>query len=217
MSREFISSREASKQLGISRQTLRKYADEGKIQVWRDPNSTMSHRRYNISEFINRNKNIGDSNIKRKRLVYCRVSTRGQQDDLERQIQYMRDRFPDHQIIRDIGSGLNFKRQGLKTILEQASNGEVEELVVAHKDRLARFGFELIEYFLQKFSQAKIVVLEQNEGSPEQELVQDVLSILNVFSAKANGLRKYKVQISNDYKNKENKNETQPASEKDID
>ena len=105
--------------------------------------------------------------------------------------------------------GLNFKRKGLKTILEYAYRGEIEELVVAHKDRLCRFGFELVEYPITVFSKGKIVVLNNSQSSPHEELTEDLLAILTVFSARSNGLRKYKSSIEKDsdiskYKTKEN-------------
>jgi predicted site-specific integrase-resolvase len=122
----------------------------------------------------------------------------------------MQEKFPKHTIISDIASGINFKRKGLKTILDLALKGKIQEVVVAHKDRLSRFGFELIEYILSASSNAKIVVLDKPCGSIEEEIVQDVLQILNVYTAKINGSRKYK------HKDKENKDIPKPESKADA-
>ena len=199
----FVTGKEATRLLGISESTLRRYAKNGKIQFIRDTTSDMSHRRYDVNSFIcNQPSASKPIDTNRERYAYCRVSTRGQQDDLERQIRFIQDNYPDHKIIKDIGSGLNFKRKGLQTLLDKAIAGEIQEVVVAHIDRLARFGFDLIEQLFDKLSDAKIVVLEQEDYSPEQEVVRDVLSILHVFSAKANGLRKYKDKIRYDFSDK---------------
>ena len=96
---------------------------------------------------------------------------------------------------RDIGSGLNFKRKGLKTILERAMSGAHITLVVAHRDRLARFGIDLIRQVLEQ-NNGKLVVLDKTFLSPEQELANDLLNIVHVFSARMHGLRSYKKQIN---------------------
>jgi predicted site-specific integrase-resolvase len=107
----------------------------------------------------------------------------------------MRNRYPEYEIIEDIGSGLNFKRKGLISLLESANRGEVEEVVVAHKDRLCRFGFDLIEWIINRAG-GQVVVLQQDDLSPESELTKDLLTILHVFSGRMHGLRGYKDKIS---------------------
>ena len=98
---------------------------------------------------------------------------------------------PKHLLIEDIVSGLNFNRRGLRKIIKYAINGQLEELVVAYKDRLARF--ELIEDLIKEYSNGRIIILNKNKDlEPEEELVKDVLQIMNIFTAKMNGLRKYK-------------------------
>ncbi|MCP4115886.1 MAG: IS607 family transposase, partial [Desulfobacteraceae bacterium] len=134
-------------------------------------------------------------------ICYCRVSSYKQKDDLNRQVDLMREKYPDAKVIKDIGSGLNFKRKGLKAILEQAIKGDSVNLYIAHKDRLCRFGFDLIEWILKR-NNGKIVVLNEIDLSPEQELTQDLLSILHVFSCRMHGLRSYRKQISKAFSNK---------------
>jgi hypothetical protein len=100
--------------------------------------------------------------------------------------------YPNYRVISDIGSGLNFKRKGLQELINLAIKNQIDEVVVAYKDRLARFGFELIEDLIKEYSNGRIIILNKNKDlEPEEELVKDVMSILNVYVAKMNGLRKY--------------------------
>ncbi|WP_202985576.1 IS607 family transposase [Thiospirillum jenense] len=128
-------------------------------------------------------------------IIYCRVSSFKQRDDLDRQVQFLRNQYPQAEIIKDIGSGLNFKRKGLKTILERAMRGDCIQLVVAHRDRLSRFGYELIKQIIE-FNGGELVVLDQSAYSPEHELIKDLLNILHVFSYRMHGLRNYKKQVN---------------------
>jgi len=106
----------------------------------------------------------------------------------------MQSKYPEAEIIKDISSGLNYKRKGLKAILGRAMQGDKLKVVVAHKDRLTRFGFDLIEWIVElRFG--KILVLKQTNLSPEQEITTDLLSILHVFSCRMQGLRNYKSQV----------------------
>lgn len=183
----YESAKKTSKKLGIHPDTLRRWANEGKIPTIR---TVGGHRRYNLEETSTTPK-------ERRKICYCRVSSKKQKDDLERQISYMQAKYPKHEIISDIGSGINYKRKGLITILELANQKEIEEVVVAYKDRLCRFGFEIIEHLITK-NDGKIVVLNRNNRSPSEELTQDLLSILTVFSCRMHGLRKYAHQIKKD-------------------
>jgi putative resolvase len=105
----------------------------------------------------------------------------------------MRTKYPDHIIIKDIASGINMNRKGLNKIIDYAIEGRIGEVVIAYKDRLARFGYTQIERLIEKYSGGKIIVLNKRETKdPKEELVDDVLQIMNVFVAKMNGMRKYK-------------------------
>ena len=130
-------------------------------------------------------------------VCYCRVSSGKQRDDLARQVTYMRQQFPDADIVKDIGSGLNFRRKGLQTILRRLLQGDKFTLIVAHRDRLCRFGFQLFEFLFNE-NGGEIMVLDKSDGTPEQELTQDLLSILHVFSCRMHGLRRYEDQIKKD-------------------
>jgi predicted site-specific integrase-resolvase len=111
----------------------------------------------------------------------------------------MQHKYPKHQIILEIGSGMNYKRNGLKKIIDLAILGRINELVIAYKDRLLRFGYEIIEYIITEYSNGKIIIINKSEEqTPTEEVVKDIISIMNVFVAKINGLRKYKIPITNE-------------------
>ena len=184
---KYVTSRETCKILGVHPNTLRKWANEGKIQYYK---SESKQRRYCIESFIG-------TQEQKQNYCYCRVSSAKQKDDLQRQVIFMQEKYPTYKIIKDIGSGLNFKRKGLIYLLEQGNKKNIGEIVVAHKDRLSRFGFELIEWIVKE-NGGKIVVLNRSEESPQEELTTDLLTILHVFSCRLHGLRKYRDQIKKD-------------------
>ena len=183
----YVPSRKACLELGVHANTLRRWADEGKIRYIR---TAGGKRLYDCSS-------IEENSSTKKNYCYCRVSSSKQKDDLERQVQFMSERFPDYTILKDVGSGLNFKRKQLLFLLEECAMGRVGEVVVAYRDRLCRFGFELLEWFFSKNS-VKLVVLEQQELSPQQELVADLLSVITDFSSRVHGLRKYRTEVKED-------------------
>lgn len=128
----------------------------------------------------------------KKKIIYGRVSSNGQKDDLTRQIALLQQKYPSYELITDIGSGVNLNRKGLRKIIDMAIKGEIDEVVVVHKDRLCRFGYDLIEDIIIKYSNGKITIIEEvRDKEPREELVEDVLQIMNIFVAKMNGLRKY--------------------------
>ena len=121
----------------------------------------------------------------------------------------MREKFPEAEVIEDFGSGINFKRKGLQRILERLLRGDKLRIVVAHRDRLARFGGEVIRFLVEQ-NGGEVVVLNQTSLSPEQELTADLLEILHVFSSRMYGLRRYTDKI------KEDPNLSQPRAEGDA-
>ena len=125
-------------------------------------------------------------------ICYVRVSTNGQKDDLKRQKELMKELYNDYEIIEDIGSGLNLNKKGIRKIIDLAIKGKINKLIIAHKDRLVRFGYELIEDLIKDYSNGEIIVLNKKEiKKPEDELMYDILQIMNVYVAKMNGLRRY--------------------------
>jgi predicted site-specific integrase-resolvase len=198
---KYVSGKEASKIIGVHQRTLYQWEAKNKISVIRTPGG---HRLYNVTKFLNERicnddeeciKNIDKlDNIGGKlNISYVRVSSLGQQDDLERQKKQLKEKYPKHIMIEDIGSGMNLNKRGIKKIIHLAIKGKINEVVVAYKDRLARFGFELIEDLIQTYSNGKITIINKKDDvEPEEELVSDVLQVMNIFVAKMNGLRKYK-------------------------
>jgi predicted site-specific integrase-resolvase len=181
----FLTPLETSKILNVATRTLFTWQKEGKIKCIR---TSGNHKRYLLSSFPNYK-----PNKQQRKICYCRVSSHGQKEDLERQVKFFKNIYPDYEIIKDIGSGLNFKRKGFKAILDSAIKGNIGEIVVTHRDRLCRFGFELIEQILSH-SNGKIVVLDREETSPEKELVNDLISIVTVFSPRVYGLRSHSIK-----------------------
>jgi len=197
---KFIPRREVLKVLNVHYQTLRNMVERGEIETISMGNKKL----YNLDKYLRVN-GIKRGNTRRK-ICYCRVSSNKQKEDLKRQIKYMKNIYPNYEIISDIGSGLNYKRNGLNKIIDYAIAGEVEELVVAYKDRLARFGYEMIERIINTYSDGRIIVInKKEEDTPQEEITKDIISIMNVYVAKINGLRKYKKKmldaIDNSYEN----------------
>jgi len=181
---KFIPLRAAREFYGFSEDTLRKYAKDGNIKAKRSPSGRWMFE-------------VCETDKRTFVICYCRVSSSKQKDDLARQVSYMRFNFPQAEIIQDVGSGLNFKRKGLKALLGRLLKGDKLTVVVAHKDRLARFGTDIIEYFITA-NGGELMVLNKSELSPQQELTQDLLAILTVFSCRMHGLRRYNKQIEKD-------------------
>ena len=183
----YVTPKQAAQILGVHVSSLRRWETEGKLKAIRTPGG---QRRYDLEEV---EKATGQS----KPVVtvcYARVSTHSQRDDLERQIEFLRSRFPEAELLSDVGSGLNFRRRKFLCLLDRILTGDVQRLVVAHPDRLVRFGFELVKWFCER-TDCELVVLNERKLSPEQELVADMLSIIHCFSSRLYGLRKYQKQV----------------------
>lgn len=197
----FVSGKKASEQLGVHRRTLYQWDKKKQIEVIRTPGGK---RLYNVKKYLesketNELKVEKVNNPKINKLLensgkylYARVSSLGQKEDLTRQETLLKSKYPSYKLISDIGSGMNLNRKGLRTLIDKAIKGEIKEVIIVHKDRLCRFGYELIEDIITKYSNGKITILEQTEKKePKEELVEDVLQIMNIFVAKINGMRKY--------------------------
>lgn len=108
----------------------------------------------------------------------------------------MKNKYPDHKITKDIGSELNMKRTELKKIINLAIKGETDQLIITYKDRLARFGYELIEYIIEEYSKGKIIIENPKENiNPENEIVDDILQIMDIYVVKINGLRRWNKRL----------------------
>ncbi len=181
----------ASKELGVSIDTLRRWEREGKINSDRTPGG---HRRYDLDKL----RKIASTEKEEEKvtIIYARVSTTNKENDLKSQVErlemFCAAKGWKYKIIQDIGSGLNYNRKGLLELIELIETSQIERIVVNYQDRLLRFGTELI-FEICKYHNIEIVILNEDEQKTyEEELVEDVLSIITLFSAKLYGSRSHK-------------------------
>jgi excisionase family DNA binding protein len=179
--------KEVCQRLGISYATLREYVKKGYIK----PVILQSGKWRFREEDVERLMGIVR---KRKVILYARVSSNTQKDDLINQVKYLEENVKDYdQVITDVGSSLNMKRKGFLKLLRMILNNEVSKVVVAYPDRLVRIGFEIIEEVCKSHN-CELVVLNNEDKTPEQELVEDLISILVSFSGKLYGMRSHKYE-----------------------
>lgn len=203
---DFVPIREAAKLTGLAASTIRKMADKGAIACYRTPSD---QRRISIRSI---QALVGSAvpkqeiePLQKQDFIYARVSTKKQLDDLSRQVRFIlsRPEYASYTVVTDIASGINFKRKGLSTILDACLQKRIGDVVVAHRDRLCRFGFDLVDQLVSKAG-GRIVVLESSEhDTPEQELAEDLLSIVHVFSCRQMGKRSYASRKPKDSKDKD--------------
>ena len=182
-----LSIKQAANQLGVSVSTLRRWDETGVLVAQRTPKG---HRRYDLSK-INPNLTRNKVEQQRKTIAYARVSSHEQKPDLQRQIEilelYCSSQGWSFEVISDLGSGMNYHKKGLKRLLDDILDNKIDRLVLTHKDRLLRFGAELV-FALCEARQVEVVIINQGENlSFEEELAQDVLEIITVFSTRLYG------------------------------
>ena len=189
---------EMAQKLGVSIKTLQRWDNSGKLKAKRTPSG---HRYYTEDQYLSYI-GIELDEPYRKHVAYARVSSRGQKDDLKNQINFIKNYTNHHGIvideyIEDIGSGLNYNRVKWNDLLHSVMHDEIDSIYITYKDRFIRFGYEWFERLCNEHN-TKIVVLNDVESSPKQELVDDLTSIIHVFSCRLYGLRKYKQAIKTD-------------------
>ena len=189
---KLLSIGDAAEWLGVSTQTLRRWEREGKlVPSHRTPGG---QRRYHPSQFGPASH--GFQEIERLTVAYARVSSHDQKEDLERQKQmlemYCASQGWSFEVVSDLGSGMNYRKRGLKRLLEGIIGGSIGRLVLTHKDRLLRFGAELIFAICEEREVEVVLINKRDEPSFEEELAQDVLEIITVFSARLYGSRSRK-------------------------
>jgi putative resolvase len=183
---------QAAKELGVSPETLRRWEAAGKIEVERTPNG---HRRYDLTKLYGLVPRPPDAS--RPTLAYARVSSCDQKEDLVRQVSLLETFCAangwTYEVIQDFGSGLNYNKKGIQQLIRRICSGSVGRLVLTHKDRLLRFGSELV-FTLCEVYHTEVVIINQGEVplSFEEELAQDVQEIITVFSARLYGSRSHK-------------------------
>ena len=186
---KLLSISEAAKVLGVSESTLRRWEREGRLLP--DERTEGGQRRYKLSSI--RPQITYHSTTERKTIAYARVSSHDQKADLERQKQvlelYCSSQGWLFEIFSDLGSGINYNKKNLKALIQSIIDNEVGRLVLTHKDRLLRFGAELI-FSICEVRQVEVVIINQGEDSTfEEDLAKDVLEIITVFSARLYGSR----------------------------
>jgi predicted site-specific integrase-resolvase len=200
---------EFGKLIGRSTQTLQRWDRLGILRAHRTPTN---RRYYTHDQYL---QVIGQKAKERRIIAYCRVSSAGQKSDLVGQKAAL-EQFciaagkPVTLWLQDIGSGLNYERKNFVALLEMVERGEVSEIVVAHKDRLVRFGYEWFERFCRNHG-TTLTVMNAESLSPEEEMTKDLLSIIHCFSSRLYGLRKYKKQIAKFAVGENNNDENNPS------
>jgi len=189
---KYISIGDAAKLLGVSISTLRRWEQEGRLTA--DERTAGGQRRYDATKL--RPDAFHQKATPRKTIAYARVSSHDQKQDLERQKQilemYCAAQGWPFEIISDLGSGMNYRKKGLKRLLDGILQGDFGRLVLTHKDRLLRFGAELVFALCQARNVEVVLINRGKEPSFEEELAQDVLEIITVFSARLYGARSKK-------------------------
>lgn len=200
---QFVSIKRASEIAGLCPATLRTLAEKNQVKCFFTPSGQRRFDTDSLRELccIKLNpttvpeqkpeiKPIGKFNF-----IYSRVSSKKQEDDLLRQSAFLQARkqeYATYQSISDIGSGINFKRKGLSSILDACIQNNIGEVVVTHRDRLSRFGFDLIRLIVEKAGGVITVIDDEQNKTTEQELSEDLLSIIHIYSCRQMGKRKYK-------------------------
>lgn len=180
---------EVAERLGVSKMTVLRWIKAGKIKAFR------IGREYRVPE--NEILRILEGKTPNKTVIYARVSSGDQKEDLERQIEYLKNYctakgYHITKTITDISSGLNENRKGLKQLFKLVESGEVTRVVITHRDRLTRFGFKYLERYLNSHGVELEVVFDDEEKTPEKELVEDLLAIVTSFAGKLYGMRSHK-------------------------
>ena len=191
---KYYSSKTVTQILGVTAQTLRNWDKEGKLKPsYVKSNGYRYYSEDSILSYTQERKTKKNINV----IGYARVSSKKQSDDLERQVNnlktYLDSKYNEYEIITDIGSGINYTKPGLKKLIEKINRKEVDLIIFLYKDRLLRFGFELVEYFAE-LNNVKIEVLDKIDKNQDQELVEDLVQIITVFSCKIQGKRKNKAK-----------------------
>ena len=200
---KYYSSKTVTKLLGVTAQTLRNWDKEGKLKPsYIKSNGYRYYSEESILSYTQEMKTKKNLNV----IGYARISSKKQIDDLERQVnnikEYLSSKYETYDIITDIGSGINYNKPGLLKLIEKINKKEVDLIVVLYKDRLLRFGFELVEHFAN-LNNVKIEVLDKIDKNQDEELVEDLVQIITVFSCKIQGKRKSKTkQLINDFSQK---------------
>ena len=193
---KYVSASTLRAEVDITACTLRLWANKDEIDHIRLPKGRRLYNREHALQLLGITANKERATQKRSNVIYARVSSAHQKADLQTQIEMLQKAYPGYEVIQDVASGLNWKRKGFKALLDRVYNGDIATIVVAYKDRLARFGCELLEWIFEKHHTQLVVhdTLSQNTDG-YNELAEDLFAVTNFFVARHNGARKNKRKI----------------------
>ena len=196
---------EAAEYIRRHPKTLERYDNEGVLKAHRTKTNRRYYTQSQLDDFLNRDGEEDETN--KKIVAYARVSSNHQKNDLKNQLSFIRNNTNAKGLIldeelSDIGSGLNYKRYNWNKLLDLVDQNKVDQIYITYKDRFVRFGFDWFNEFCKKHG-CTIIVLNNIDTSPEQEIINDLISIIHAFASRVYGLRKYKSDIEHDIKEKE--------------
>lgn len=188
--------------IGKSVKTLQRWDRLGVLTAYRSPSKRRYYTHTQYLEYLGKKSTTED----KQNVIYVRVSTKNQVDDLKNQLKFMesythRNGIPIHNVYSDYGSGMNYKRKNWNKLIDDCFDNRIDTIYISHKDRFVRFGFDWITSLLDRYCGVKVVSIEDTTTSPEEDLIQDLISIIHVFSCRVYGLRKYKKKITKDFTN----------------
>jgi predicted site-specific integrase-resolvase len=201
---QMLTTSEAASLLRRHVKTVQRWDRSGLLKSERTPSGRRLYKKSTIESFLGN----GSETINRKIIAYCRVSSQAQKPDLKNQREAI-EQFclssakANVEYIEEIGGGLNFKRKKFLELIDLINSGEISEIIIAHKDRLARFGFDLLQHICDK-NNTFMTVINIEKLSPEQEMVQDLMTIIHCFSSRLYGLRNYKKIVKEALKKNDN-------------
>lgn len=189
---------EFSNMIGKSVKTLQRWDREGILTAYRSPSKRRYYTHSQYEEYMGITRTENKQNV-----IYARVSTKNQKDDLQNQLQFLynytkSNGIPISNIYTDFGSGLNYKRKNWNKLIDDCFDGTISKIYISYNDRFIRFGYEWICELLRKYTGVEVISVNDIISSPEEDLVQDLISIIHVFSCRVYGLRKYKKKIEKD-------------------
>lgn len=203
---------EVAKKLGVTVKTLQRWDNSGVFKARRTP----TNHRYYTDDDILKYQGLSLDKSKCKTVAYVRVSSHGQNSDLKYQTEFIRNfvnargKILD-EVFEEVGSGLNYTRPKWNELLQAVMRGEIDKIYITYKDRFVRFGFDWFESLCNQY-QTEIIVLNNEITSPERELIEDLTSIINDFSCRLSGLRKYKKVLTEDKEVLTNETDSQSSS-----
>ena len=200
----YMTVRQASDYMGYNLKTLQMWDRRGLLVAGRTKTNRRVYQQSDLDIFLNKKFGLSSRSVERQSVAYRRVSSRNQMQDMKNQRRVLEDfciarGLAGVVFVEEVGGGLNFNRKEFLNLIDGINQGKIERLIVAHKDRLTRFGFGLIEH-LCKSNNVELLVMNSEQLSPEQEMVQDLMTIVHCFSSRLYGLRNYRKTLQESLK-----------------